>query len=111
MLELELELTAAQALDACRGMGLSSKAGASSPAGREPSLAPSDSGRRPARAERVAGKVWVKVHPLRDGGWASDFARELCALRRAASSARQRPKRILTLEEMRALFDHTIRKS
>jgi hypothetical protein len=22
-------------------------------------------------------RVWVKVHPLRDGGWASAFAREL----------------------------------
>jgi hypothetical protein len=22
-------------------------------------------------------RVWVKVHPLRDGGWASDLAREL----------------------------------
>lgn len=23
------------------------------------------------------GRVWVTVHPLRDGGWATDLAREL----------------------------------
>jgi hypothetical protein len=27
------------------------------------------------------GRVWVKVHPLRDGGWATELARELSTLR------------------------------
>jgi hypothetical protein len=26
------------------------------------------------------GNVWVKVHPLREGDWATDFARELAEL-------------------------------
>jgi hypothetical protein len=26
-------------------------------------------------------RAWVKVHPLRDGGWAKAFARELAAER------------------------------
>jgi hypothetical protein len=29
------------------------------------------------------GVVWVTVHPLRDGGWARDFARDLGAVEAA----------------------------
>jgi hypothetical protein len=26
------------------------------------------------------GRVWVNVHPLRDGGWASELARKLAGI-------------------------------
>jgi hypothetical protein len=83
MLELDLELTAAQALDEClrRGLVVRSErplAGRSESRhwhlripGRPGTLELSDSHDR----------VWVKVHPLRDGGWATDFARELASPR------------------------------
>ncbi len=89
MLELDLQLTAEQALDACRRHGLVVQS--------ERELAGRGGSRHwhlrvPGRRGTLElnewqGKVWVKVHPLRDGGWASDFARELCALRRTRSNA------------------------
>jgi hypothetical protein len=32
------------------------------------------------------GRVWVTVHPRRDGGWATDMARDLAALGRSTGS-------------------------
>jgi hypothetical protein len=79
VLELDLNLTAAQVLEECRRRGLVVRSG------RE--LAGRAGSRHwhlgmPARAGTLElnewqGRVWVKVHPLRDGGWASTFAYEL----------------------------------
>jgi len=83
MLELDLKLTAAQALDQCRQRGLVVRS--------ERQLAGRDGSRHwhlwiPGRAGTLelnewAGRVWVKVHPLRDGGWASALARDLSTQR------------------------------
>jgi hypothetical protein len=83
MLELNLKLTAAQVLDECGRRGLVVRS--------ERQLA----GRRGSRHWhlRIPGRsgtlelsewekrVWVKVHPLRDGGWATRLAHELSELR------------------------------
>lgn len=79
MLELTLKLTADQALDECRRRGLVVRI--------ESELAGKAGSRhwhlgiqgRPGTLELSTWKdrVWVKVHPLRDGGWARDLAREL----------------------------------
>ena len=83
MLVLDIGLTAEQALEACRRHGLivqserelAGRAGSRHWHLRFPG--------RPGTLElnEWEGKVWAKVHPLRDGGWASDFARELAATR------------------------------
>jgi hypothetical protein len=85
MLELDLTLTAAEALEACRLRNIVVRserelAGRSGShhwhlrmAGRPGTLELSEWRRR----------VWVKVHPLRDGGWATAVAHELAAQRRA----------------------------
>jgi hypothetical protein len=83
MLELDLELTAPQALDECarRGLIVQSERELAGRAGsRHWHL------RKPAQAGTLElnewqGRVWVKVHPLRDGGWATAFAHELSAQR------------------------------
>jgi len=83
VLVLDIGLRAEQALDACRRHGLVVRS--------ERELAGRAGSRhwhlripgRPGTLElnEWKGKVWVKVHPLRDGGWASAFARELAANR------------------------------
>ena len=79
MLELELRLTARQALDECRRHGLVVRS-------ERPLAGRTDSHHwhlgipgRPGTLELSAAesRVWVKVHPRRDGGWAADFARAL----------------------------------
>lgn len=83
MLVLDVELTAKQALDACRRRGLvvqSKRQLAGRPGSSHWHL------RIPGRPGTLElnewqGKVWVKVHPMRDGGWARDFAHELSAFR------------------------------
>jgi hypothetical protein len=85
MLELNLTLTARQVLDECRRRGvivrsereLAGRAGSHHWHLRMPG--------RPGTLEvsEWRNRVWVKVHPLRDGGWASALARELSAQRRA----------------------------
>jgi len=84
VLELDLELTAAQALDECRRCGLvvrSERELAGCAGSRHWHLAIPG---RPGTLELNdwQERVWVKVHPLRDGGWASDLARELASRRR-----------------------------
>ena len=79
VLVLDLDLTAEQALDACRRRGLivqsvrelAGRAGSRHWHMRIPG--------RPGMLElnEWKGKVWVKVHPMRDGGWAHDYALEL----------------------------------
>jgi hypothetical protein len=79
MLRLDLSLSAEQALEECRRRGLvvrSERELAGRPGTRHLHLARPD---RPGTLElsEAEGRVWVQVHPRRDGGWASDLAREL----------------------------------
>jgi hypothetical protein len=81
MLELDLKLTADQALAACRRRGLTVRS--------ERELAGRAGSHHwhlgmPGRAGTLElnewqRRVWVKVHPLRDGGWARALAHELAA--------------------------------
>jgi hypothetical protein len=79
MLELDVSLPAAQALDLCRRRGLvvvSQRELAGRPGSRHWHL------RIPGRAGTLEpneweGRVWVKVHPRRTGDWAPELAREL----------------------------------
>jgi hypothetical protein len=83
VLEFDLELTAVKALEECCRRGLVVQS--------ERELAGRSGSRhwhlripgRPGTLELNAwqDRVWVKVHPLRDGGWASDLAHELSAQR------------------------------
>ncbi|MGH3000501.1 MAG: hypothetical protein ACRDNM_14480 [Gaiellaceae bacterium] len=79
MLELDLTLTARDALDECfrRGLVVQSERELAGRAGsrhwhlRKPGC--------PGTLElnEWQNRVWVKVHPLRDGGWATACAKEL----------------------------------
>ena len=83
MRSLNIQLSAEQVLDECRRRGLVVQ--------RERELAGRTGSRHwhlriPGRGGTLElsawqGRVWVKVHPLRDGGWAKDFARELSLIR------------------------------
>ncbi len=83
MLVLDIKLTAEQALEACRRYGLivqSERELAGRAGSRHWHL------RIPGRQSTLElnewqGRIWVKVHPMRDGGWASDFGYELSAIR------------------------------
>ncbi len=81
MLELDLALTADRALGECRRRGLvvrSERELAGRAGGRHWHLgSPGRSGT--LELSESQNRVWVKVHPLRDGGWASELARELAA--------------------------------
>lgn len=82
MLELPLNLTSEQALAQCQRHGVvvaSERELAGHPGSRHWHL------RIPGRPGTLElsewrGDVWVKVHPLRKGEWATDFARELAEL-------------------------------
>ena len=83
MLELELKLTAEQVLEESRQRGLVVRSEREL-AGRTGShhwhlRIPG----RPGTLElnEWQNRVWVKVHPLRDGGWATAVAHELSAQR------------------------------
>jgi hypothetical protein len=85
MLELDLKLTAGEVLDECRKRGLviqSERALAGRAGSRHWHLRFPD---RPGTLElnEWRSRVWVKVHPLRDGGWANALAHELFARRSA----------------------------
>ncbi len=81
MLELDLKITARQVLDECRRRGLVVRS--------ERELAGRTGShhwhlRTPGRPGTLElnewqNRVWVKVHPLRDGGWATALAHELAA--------------------------------
>jgi hypothetical protein len=83
MLELDLKLTARQVLDECRRRGLVVRS--------ERELAGRTGShhwhlRMPGRPGTLELSEWqnrvsVKVHPLRDGGWARALAHELAAQR------------------------------
>jgi hypothetical protein len=83
MLVLAIELTAEQALDACRRHGLivQSERELAGRAGSRHWHLRIPGRRGTLELNEWQGKVSVKVHPMRDGGWASDFARELSATR------------------------------
>jgi hypothetical protein len=86
VLELPLTLTSEQALAECRRRGLvvaGERELARRPGSRHWHL------RIPDRAGTLElteceGAVWVKVHPLREGDWAAQLARELAELPGAA---------------------------
>ena len=79
MLELDLALTARQALAECRRRGLVVRSerelGGRAGSGHWHLGFPD----RPGTLELndSDGRVWVKVHSLRDGGWATGVAHEL----------------------------------
>ena len=88
MLELELNVTAGEALDECRRRGLVRS---------ERELAGRAGSHHwhlgfPHRAGTLElsewqHRVWVKVHPQRDGGWAAALAHELGSLARKSTPA------------------------
>ena len=83
MLELDLAITAAQALEECSRRGVvvaSERALAGRPGSRHWHL------RIPGRPGTLElnewqDRVWVKVHPRRAGAWADAFAGELGTMR------------------------------
>jgi hypothetical protein len=79
VLELDLALSADEALEECRRRGLvvaSERPLAGVPNSRHWHLRFPD---RPGTLElsEAGGRVWVNVHPRRAGDWAPAFAREL----------------------------------
>jgi hypothetical protein len=92
VLELDLKVTADRALAECGERGLvvqSERAPDARAGGHHWHL------RIPGRAGTLElneweDRVWVKVHPLRDGGWATALAHELTALPESESSRRSR---------------------
>ncbi len=90
MLELDLALTADQALAECRRRGLvvrSERELASRAGSRHWHLGiPDETGTLELNEWR--GRVWVKVHPLREGAWAAELAQALAALSASAVSER-----------------------
>jgi len=81
VLELDLRLEADEVLEECRRRGIvarSERELAGRPGSRHWHLG------LPGRAGTLElndwhGRVWVKVHPRRDGGWASALAHELAS--------------------------------
>jgi hypothetical protein len=83
VVELDLPLTADEALAECLRRGLvvaSERPLAGRPGSRHWHLRMAD---RPGTLElsKDGDRVWVKVHPRRAGEWAPDLARELATLR------------------------------
>jgi hypothetical protein len=88
MFVADLNLSADQALAECHQRGLSirnERQLAGKPGSRHWHLR---LGAQPGTLELNAwqGRVWVTVHPRRDGGWATDMARDLAALGRSTGS-------------------------
>ena len=89
VLRLDLNVKADQALAECRERGLvvqSERALAARPGSHHWHL------RIPGRAGTLelnesGGRVWVKVHRMRDGGWATALAHDLTALPQSPLSA------------------------
>jgi stage V sporulation protein SpoVS len=82
MLELDLTVTAEQALAECqrRGLVVSSQRELAGHAGSSHwhLRIPGQVGT--LELSESEGRAWVKVHPLRTAGWATDLARELAGL-------------------------------
>jgi hypothetical protein len=82
MLELDLRLDAERVLEECRRRGLvtrSERELAGRPGSRHWHLGfPDRSGT--LELNEWQSRVWVNVHPRRDGGWASALAHELAEL-------------------------------
>lgn len=82
VLELDLKLTADQALAEChrRGLVITSQRELAGCAGSSHwhLRIPGQSGT--LELNEWQGRVWVKVHPLREGAWANQLARELANL-------------------------------
>ena len=83
MLELDLTLTAEQTLAECRGRGLvvRSERELAGLAGSRHWHLGIPGGAGTLELNEWHDRVWVKVHPLRDGGWAEALARDLSAQR------------------------------
>src|SRR6266571_1235427 len=81
MLRLDLRLTSAEAVAECSRLGLvvrTERELARHPGSRHWHLGiPGRVGT--LELSELEGRVWVQVHPRRDGGWASDLARELAS--------------------------------
>ena len=88
MLVLDLQLTIQQVLAECHRRGLvvrSERALAGRPGSHHWHLrVPGQPGT--LELNEWKGRVWVNVHPLRDGGWATALAHEL---RQSTNSAEQ----------------------
>lgn len=86
MLELDLDLTADQALAECRRRGLvvrSERELAGRAGSRHWHLGiPGQQGT--LELNEWHGRVWVKVHPLREGAWTIGLARALAGLSASA---------------------------
>jgi hypothetical protein len=86
VLELDLDLTADQALAECRRRGLvvrSEREQGGRAGSRHWHLGiPGQPGT--LELNEWHGRVWVKVHPLREGAWAIDQARALAGLSASA---------------------------
>lgn len=88
VVKLALQLTAKEALDACRERGVvvrSERELAGHPGSHHRHLG-LPSRRGTLELSELHGQVWVQVHPRRDAGWATGLARELAALRSARST-------------------------
>jgi hypothetical protein len=82
VLELELALTADQALAECsrRGLMVTSHRELAGHAGSNHWHLRVPGRPRTLELNEWRGRVWVKVHPLREGEWAPRLARALAAL-------------------------------
>jgi hypothetical protein len=83
MLELDLDVTAAEALEECRQRGLvvRSERELAGRAGSHHWHLAIPGRRGTLELSEWHDRVWLKVHPRRDGGWASAAAHELAARR------------------------------
>lgn len=92
MVEFELNISAAEALSECERRGLvvrSKRELPGRPSGHHWHLGfPDRAGTLEVSARQ--NRVWVKVHPRRDGGWATTLAQELATLESGALAAEAR---------------------
>lgn len=87
MLELDLNVTAGDALDECRRRGLvvRSERGLAGRAGSHHWHLGFPHRAGALELSEWQNRVWVKVHPQRDGGWAAALAQELRSLARKSA--------------------------
>ena len=82
MFELQLRLSSAQALAECRRRGLvvtSERELAGRPGSKHWHLRMSGHSGT-LELNEWQGRVWLKIHPLREGTWTKAFARDLASL-------------------------------